>query len=94
MELVVGDWRIVLPERAPFELLFLDSGGFKQEPEVVGPLAVRLLGQGGLLVIDDLTPGLAGHDPARSFLLEHEELVATEILTTSHTAAIVAARRF
>ncbi|HET6624654.1 MAG TPA: class I SAM-dependent methyltransferase [Gaiellaceae bacterium] len=94
VELVVGDWRAVLPERAPFELLFLDGGGLKQEPEVVGPLAVRLLGQGGLLVIDDLTPGLAGHDPARSFLLEHEELVATEILTTPHTAAIVAARRF
>jgi len=93
VEVVVGDWRTVLPNRAPFGLLFLDGGGFKQEPEVVGPLAVGLLDQGGLLVIDDLTPGLAGHDPARSFLLEHEELVATEILTTPETAAIVAARR-
>lgn len=93
VELVVGDWRTVLPERAPFELLFLDGGEFKQAPEVDGPLAVELLAPGGLLVIDDLTPGLAGHDPARAFLLEHEGLVATEILTTTETAAIVAARR-
>jgi predicted O-methyltransferase YrrM len=93
VELVVGDWRAVLPERAPFELLFLDGGGFKHAPEVDGPLGVELLDRGGLLVIDDLTPGLAGHDPARSFLLEHEDLVATEILTTAETAAIVAARK-
>jgi len=93
VELVVGDWRDVLPARAPFELLFLDGGGFKQSPEQDGPLAVGLLGPGGLLVIDDLTPGLADHDPARTFLLGHPELVATELLTTSETAVIVAARR-
>ena len=61
---------------APFELLFLDGGGFKQAPFEEGPLAIDLLGPGGLMVIDDLTHGLAGHDPAREFLLSHPELVA------------------
>ncbi|HXG77541.1 MAG TPA: hypothetical protein VNJ53_13330 [Gaiellaceae bacterium] len=74
-------------------MLFLDGGGFKQEPSALGPLALSLLAPGGLLVIDDLTPGRSGHDPARAFLLEHGELAAVEILTTPATAAIVAARR-
>lgn len=93
VELVVGDWREELPPRGPFELFFLDGGGYKHEPEVLGPIAVRLLERRGVLVIDDLTPGRADHDPARAFLLEHAELVATEILTTPETAAIVASRR-
>jgi len=92
VELIVGDWHDALPPRAPFELLFLDGGGFKQAPFEEGPLAIDLLGPGGLLVIDDLT-GLAGHDPAREFLLSHPELVATELMTTGRTGAIVAARR-
>ena len=93
VELIVGDWHDALPPRAPFELLFLDGGGFKQAPFEEGPLAIDLLGPGGLLVIDDLTPGLVEHDPAREFLLSHPELVATELMTTGRTAAIVAARR-
>jgi predicted O-methyltransferase YrrM len=90
VELVVGDWHDELPARAPFALLFLDGGGFKQAPEHEGPLAVELLGPGGMLVIDDLTPALAGHDPARAFLLGHPGLAATELMTTPHAAAIVA----
>jgi len=93
VELLVGDWRAELPPRAPFELLFLDSGGFKQAPFDVGSLAIGLLGPGGMLVIDDLTPGHAEHDPAREFLLRHPRLVAAEVLTTPSTAAIVATRR-
>ena len=58
----------------------------------ITPGAVKGKGP-GLNLFDDLTPGLSGHDPARSFLFEHEELVAAEILTTPETAAIVAARR-
>ncbi len=93
VELIVGDWREELPARGPFGLVFLDGGGFKQEPDALGPLAVSLLAPGGLLVIDDLTPGRVAHDPARTFLLQHPELAAAEILTTPATAAIVAARR-
>jgi predicted O-methyltransferase YrrM len=92
VELLAGDWRELLPPLGPFDLLFLDGGDFKQRPERNGRAAVELVRPGGLLVIDDFTPGLPGPDPARLFLLEHPQLVATELLTTPETAAIVAAR--
>lgn len=91
VELLVGDWRELLPPRGPFELVFLDAGGFKTRPEEVGPPAVDLLAPAGLLVLDDFTPGRAS-DPAHDWLRTHPELAAAEILTTPTTAAIVAAR--
>jgi predicted O-methyltransferase YrrM len=93
VELVVGDWRQELPPRGPFELLFLDGGGYKQDPEAVGPLAVALLERGGILTIDDLSPGRTEPDPVRAFLLQHPELVATELLGSQEMAVIVAVRR-
>ena len=51
VELHVGDWRDVLPTRAPFGFLFFDAGRLDEAPEVVD-----LLEPGGLLVKDDLTP--------------------------------------
>lgn len=93
VELVVGDWRAELPPRRPFELVFLDGGRFKREPDEDGAIAVELLAAGGILVIDDLTPGRIAPDPARSFLLEHPELVAAEILTRPDASAILAVRR-
>jgi predicted O-methyltransferase YrrM len=92
VELLTGDWLLLLPERRPFDLVFLDGGGFKQEPYDNGSEAIALLAPHGLLVVDDLTPGYGGHDAAREFLFGHRELVAVEILTTVETAAIVAAR--
>jgi predicted O-methyltransferase YrrM len=91
LELLVGDWHAELPPRAPFDLLFLDGGGFKQNPDREGSQALALLAPGGMLVIDDLTPGRRDHDPAREFLLRHPRLAAAEILTTPKAAAIVAA---
>jgi predicted O-methyltransferase YrrM len=88
VELFVGDWRDVLPARAPFDFLFFDAGRFDEAPE-----AVDLLAPGGLLLKDDLTPGRPGPDPVRDLLFGHPELVAVEILTTPETAAVVAARR-
>jgi predicted O-methyltransferase YrrM len=93
VELVVGDWREELPPRGPFELVFLDGGGWKHDPFTLGPLGIDLLAPGGLLVADDMTPGRPGPDPVRDFLFGHPELVAVEILTTPATAALVAARR-
>ena len=85
----IGDWRDVLPARAPFDFLFFDAGKINESPE-----AVDLLGPGGLLVKDDLTPGRAVEgDPVRELLFTHPQLVAAEILTTPTTAAIVAVRR-
>jgi hypothetical protein len=40
-----------------------------------------------------MTPGFAGPDPVREWFFGHADLVATEILTTPETAAIVAAKR-
>ncbi len=88
VELVVGDWREVLPARAPFEFLFFDGGRFDEAPD-----AIDLLAPGGLLLKDDLTPRRPGPDPVRKLMLENSGLVAVEILTTPETAAIVAARR-
>jgi predicted O-methyltransferase YrrM len=93
VELVEGDWKDVLPTRGPFEFLFLDAGGWKHDPWGAGQPVVDLLEHGGVLLKDDLTPGFPGPDPVRDWLLGHPDLVATEILTTPETAAIIATRR-
>jgi predicted O-methyltransferase YrrM len=90
VELLVGDWQELLPGRGPFELVFADGGLREAE---AWEAVVELVGPGGLIVKDDLTPGrpVAG-DPVREFLLRDERLAAVEILTTPETAAIVATR--
>jgi len=89
-EMVLGDWRELIPERGPFDLVFLDAGDAAENAE----LAISLLAPGGILVKDDLTPGRAREgDPVREALLGDPRLVACEIQTTANTAAIVAVRR-
>jgi predicted O-methyltransferase YrrM len=88
VELLLGDWRELLPPRAPFELVFLDGGRAKADPA-----ALELVAPGGLLVMDDMTPGRPGPDPVRELWLSNPAVAAVEILTTPTTAAIVAARR-
>ena len=87
-----GDWRELLPPEAPFDLVFYDAA--KQlRPQEDGELVTGLLAPGGIAVLDDLTPGLAGPDPVRAFWLGHQDLAATEVLTTPESAAILAVRR-
>jgi predicted O-methyltransferase YrrM len=93
VEFLEGDWADVLPARGPFELVFLDAGGWADDSAGKRQLAVDLLEPGGLLIKDDMTLGFPGPDPVREWLLGHPDLVATEILTTRETAAIVAAKR-
>ena len=93
VEVVCGDWREVLPARAPFEFLFLDGGGWKQRPREEGQLAIDLLVAGGILLVDDMTPDRPGPDPVREFVFSHQQLIATEILTTRDAAALIAIRR-
>jgi predicted O-methyltransferase YrrM len=89
-EVVHGRWQEVLPGRGPFDLVFLDAG--VREGDALQ--ALELLAPGGIVVKDDLTPGRAVEgDPVRELLLRNPELVATEILTTPSSAAIVAVRR-
>jgi predicted O-methyltransferase YrrM len=90
VELLEGDWRDVLPRRGPFEFLFVDSGDWKEEP--YRQLAFDLVEPGGVLLKDDLTPDFPGPDPLREWFFGHPDLIATEILTTPRTAAIIAAR--
>lgn len=92
VELLVGDWRELLPPRGPFGLVFLDGGGFKQAPEEHSDLVFHLLEPGGLLVMDDLTPGWTEFDPVRAWAHSHSGLRAAEILTTPSTAALLVAR--
>jgi predicted O-methyltransferase YrrM len=88
VELLVGDWRELLPRRAPFELLFFDGGKFAEAPD-----SIDLVAPGGLLVKDDLTPDWPRPDAVRDLLFHHPKLVAVELLTTPRTAVIVAAKR-
>jgi predicted O-methyltransferase YrrM len=79
-----GDWRELLPSEAPFDLLFVDGGRAKAHEEVVG-----LLAPGGMLVLDDLTPGYADPDPVRELWLGHSRLVAIELQVSPLEAVIV-----
>jgi len=93
VELLVGDWRELLPRRGPYGLVFLDGGGFKHAPEEQGDLVVSLLEPDGLLVMDDMTPGEIRFDPVREWAACRPELEPVEVLTTPTTSALIAARR-
>jgi predicted O-methyltransferase YrrM len=96
VEVVTGDWRLIL-DRAPFDLLFADGGKAKQhEPDTL----IDALAPGGLLLIDDLTsePHWPAEwrgqpDPIRDFWLNDSRVIATELLTTETTAVILVSRR-
>jgi predicted O-methyltransferase YrrM len=86
-EVLEGDWREVLPQRGPFDLVFADGG-------VAYDRVVDLLAPGGIVVKDDLSPGrgIEG-DATREALLLDPRVEATEILVTPEMACIVAVRR-
>ena len=99
-----GDWHELLPSEAPFDLLFFDGGGWKRpwegdDTRGESDQALELVASGGVVVIDDLTPRSlmpaewAAADLVRDYWLDAERFVATEILTTPNTAAIVSVRR-
>jgi predicted O-methyltransferase YrrM len=86
-EVLEGDWRDVLPQRGPFDVVFADGG-------VACERVIDLLAPGGILVKDGLTPGRPVEgDPAREALLLDARVDATEILVTPDMACIVAVRR-
>jgi predicted O-methyltransferase YrrM len=86
-QVLEGDWRDLLPDRGPFDVVFADGGvGYDR--------VIDLLAPGGILVKDDLTPGRPTlGDPTREALLLDERVLATEILVTPEMACIVAVRR-
>jgi predicted O-methyltransferase YrrM len=99
-----GDWHEVLPPEAPFDLLFYDGGGWKRSPpaqmRAESERALELVTPGGLVAMDNLTPehlwpaaGPEWPDALREFWLGNDRLVATEVLTTPDSSAIVAVKR-
>jgi predicted O-methyltransferase YrrM len=90
VELLVGDWAELLPPRAPFELLFMDGGGYKHDLDAAARM-LELVAPGGLAVVDDMTPGY-DPDPVRDLFFGHPDFVTVEILMTAETAALLASR--
>ncbi|MEP6910371.1 MAG: class I SAM-dependent methyltransferase [Actinomycetota bacterium] len=96
-----GDWHELLPPEAPFDLLFFDGGYWKQgDVPAESNQVLELMAWSGIVVIDDLTPeslwpeewrGRA--DPPREFWLGHDGVLATELLVTPESAAILAVKR-
>ncbi|MGH2452387.1 MAG: class I SAM-dependent methyltransferase [bacterium] len=90
-----ADWHEILAH-GPFDMLFPDGGGAKQnEPEAV----ISALRLGGVVLLDDLTPeplraaaGEDGPDPVREFFLNDRRVTATEILVTPAHAVILGRR--
>jgi predicted O-methyltransferase YrrM len=87
-EVLEGDWRDLLPQRGPFDLVFADGGRDYD-------LAIDLLAPGGILVKDDLSPDWPDKeaDPTRRALLGDPRVEAVEIHVREDMAAIVAVRR-
>ena len=99
-----GDWHEVLPPEAPFDLLFFDGGGWKRSPpaqmRAESERALELVAAGGIVAMDNLTPehlwppdAPNWPDALREFWLGNDALMATEILTTPETSAILAVKR-
>ena len=89
IDVITGDWSLAL-EHGPFDLLFSD-GGPKRNPGDPDRL-LGLLRPGGIVVLDDFTPGY-GDDEGRRIWLESPAYLALEVTLTSTSAVILATRR-
>jgi predicted O-methyltransferase YrrM len=83
-----GDWTEVRPF-APFHLLFAD-GGPKHEPQAPKLLA-ELLRPGGMLVLDDFTPGRQ-RDRTRELWFASSRFRTVELTLSGETAVLLAVR--
>jgi len=93
VELLEGDVYERLQGRGPFGLVFVD-GGLRPVTDERREAILALVGPGGLLVKDDLTPGRPVEgDEVREFLLRDPRLAAAEIMATPEMAVIVAVKR-
>ncbi|MHB1571277.1 MAG: O-methyltransferase [Solirubrobacteraceae bacterium] len=91
-ELINARWQEALPQRGPFDLIFFDGGDPAEIADAVGDV-IDLLSAGGILVKDDLTPGIPVEtDPMRVALLTNPRLAAVELLVTAEMAVIIASQ--
>ena len=96
---LAGDWGVLLPSRAPFDLIFADSG--VRDLAVFREL-VGMLTTGGRIVMDDVTPRralpvdspLRDRDPKRDLFGAEDRLVSTEVvLPDLQSSLLVGTRR-
>lgn len=89
IQVLQGDWSLAL-EQAPFDMLFSDSGIKRNvgDPEKLLPL----LNDGGLVVLDDYTPGY-GPDDSRRLWLAHPAYRAIEVTLTAEMAVLLATKK-
>lgn len=95
VRVLTGDWRL-LADHAPFDVLFCDGGGKRDDPDAVADL----LAPGGLLVLDDFTPTddwpptfEGAVDALRVRYLTHPALVAAPLAVAAAEGVVVAVRR-
>jgi predicted O-methyltransferase YrrM len=87
-----GDWRDLL-KCQPFQLVFVDVGNAKDDGS---DAIIEATALGGFIVLDDFTPfhlRAEKTDARRDRWLKDSRLIATEILTTSTTSALLAVKK-
>jgi predicted O-methyltransferase YrrM len=89
VHVLAGDWRDVLPPHAPFDLIFVDGGRAKDDPDEVLGLAAP----GATLVMDDFTTDWQGPDARREGWLSHARVAVVELGTGDTSQALVAVVR-
>lgn len=89
VEILHGDWREVLPPHAPFDLILVDGGRAKDDPDAVLALAAP----GATIVLDDFSSHPEWPDPRREAWLGHPRLAAVELGTGQAARVIVAVVR-
>ena len=95
IKFVHSDWQEIL-KYAPFQFIFADGGKAKEQyPE----LLVDALADGGMVLIDDLTPieywseeWKNKRDEVREYWLRHPNLQAVELRVTQKNSVIVATK--
>lgn len=84
-----GDWRALLPPLAPFDLLFVDAGDAKADPDAVVGLATP----GATVVLDVVPSDTAGPGTRCALWLGHPRLTTVEIPTEADAHVLVAVVR-
>jgi predicted O-methyltransferase YrrM len=80
-----GDWRGVLPPHAPFDLIFVDGGRAKDDPDAVLGLAAP----GATVVLDDFSARREEPDLRRERWRAHPRLAVAEVGTGATERALV-----
>ena len=89
VHVLAGDWRTVLPPHAPFDLIFVDGGRAKDDPDAV----LGLTAPGATLVMDVFSVDWQGPDPRRERWFTHPRMTTVELGTGGNARVLVAVVR-